>query len=189
MPNKIPSRKLPKIALLNKTQGKPVVVLKSSQSSTINPVRELLLAGTWLTCAVMVGLALSSWWANDFAGPAGVVASLVAASLSWIGSIAALVLRTRFHKPQEVVPATLGAMLVRMVVVMGGGMLVSATNPELVQAALWAQIIAFFLMTLALETVLAVRWLQAINRSVLQEGSGEGSNVSDSRAEGGLTHG
>ncbi len=88
-------------------------------------------------------------------------ASAVAAGLCWAAAVVALVVRTRFPKPQEVVVGTLGAMLARMVIVMGGAIVIASASPSLVKAAFWGQVIIYFVFTLGVETVLAVRWLNA----------------------------
>ncbi len=115
----------------------------------------------WLTFAVALSLPATLWWGNNYAGQLGITASAVAAGLCWAAAVVALVVRTRFPKPQEVVVGTLGAMLARMVIVMGGALVIAAGSPSLVEAAFWGQVVVYFVFTLAVETLLAVRWLNA----------------------------
>ena len=39
-------------------------------------------------------------------------------------------------------------MLVRMVMILGGGMVVASAAPQLVKAAFWGQVVVYFLLTL-----------------------------------------
>lgn len=128
-----------------------------------NPIGELVLAGTWLTCAVAMALPLTLWWASDFAGNMGMLASAMAAGLCWVASLVALFVRTRFPSPQDVVAGTLGAMLVRMVMIFGGAILLASAFPQLTKAAFWGQVVVYFLVTLAMETWLAVRWAKNLD--------------------------
>lgn len=104
-------------------------------------------------------------------------ASGIAAGLCWLASLVALVVRTRFPKPRDVVAGTLGAMLVRMVLIMGGAMLVARMSPELVKAAFWGQVVIYFLLTLTVETVLAVRWVKKLEAASASGASGEESSL------------
>jgi Ca2+/Na+ antiporter len=150
-------------------------VTSAPDTRQLSAAGELILAGSWLTCAVAMALPMTLWWANDFAGDTGMIASGIAAGLSWLASLVALVVRTRFPKPQDVVVGTLGAMLVRMVMILGGAMLIAGMSPELVKAAFWGQVVIYFLLTLAVETILAVRWVKQ-----LEAASGEESSLPES---------
>ena len=147
----------------------------SSDTRQLSTAGELVLAGSWLTCAVAAALPVTLWWANEFAGSTGMLASAIAAGLAWFGSLVALVVRTRFPKPQDVVAGTLGAMLVRMVLILGGALVVSRFWPELVKAAFMGQVVIYFLLTLAVETTLAVRWVKKLEASAASKGAGEES--------------
>lgn len=147
-----------------------------SDTRQLSSTAELILAGSWLTCAVAIALPITLWWANDFAGPTGMLASGIAAGLCWISSVVALCVRTRFPRPQDVVPGTLGAMLVRMVLILGGAMLVMKTSPELVKAAFLGQLAVYFLLTLTVETLLAIRWVKKLEAAAV-EVSDQGSQV------------
>ena len=148
----------------------------ASDTRQLSTAGELILAGSWLTCSVALLLPVTLWWANDFAGSAGMLASGIAAGLSWLASVVALVVRTRFPKPQDVVAGTLGAMLVRMVMILGVAMLVAGMSPELVKAAFWGQVVIYFLLTLMVETILAVRWVKQLEASATGA-SGEESSL------------
>lgn len=155
-----------------------------SASDTRQPSvsRELILAGSWLTCAIAVALPGTLWWGSRFAGESGVAASATAAALCWVAGFVALVVRTRFPKPQDVVAGTLGAMLVRMVLVFGGGLLVASLSPEFVKAAFWGQLVIYFTLTLAVESWLAVRWVKSLEATQEDELS-EQSTLSESGAK------
>lgn len=144
--------------------------------------RELVLAGSWLTCAVAFALPATLWWGSDFAGQDGMTASGVAAGLCWVASLVALVVRTRFPKPQDVVAGTLGAMLVRMAVVFGGGLVVASSSPHLVKAAFWGQLVVYFSLTLAVESWMAVRWVKSLEAAA-QDESSEQSSLSENGAK------
>lgn len=160
-------------------------MVSSTNSSQPTPTAsaELMLAATWLTCAVAMALPLTLWWGHGFAGNPGMQASGVAAGLCWAASIVALLVRTRFPKPQDVVAGTLGAMLVRMVMIMGGAMLVASAFPQLVKAALWGQVIIYFLLTLTVETLLAVRWLKTLEASAHPEQTSEQPSLPEQSAK------
>lgn len=134
---------------------------------------EIFLGGVWLTCAVAVLLPATMRWGNQHAGETGVEASLAAAGLCWAASLVALLVRTRFAKPQEAIVGTLGAMLVRLVLIFGGSLLVSAIFPQFVKSAFWGQVVVYFLLTLTIETLLAVRWVKKLERFALVNDSGE----------------
>ena len=145
----------------------------ASDTRQLSAVGELILAGSWLTCAVAAALPVTLWWANDFAGAAGMLASGIAAGLAWLASLVALVVRTRFPKPQDVVAGTLGAMLVRMGLILGGAMFIARIRPDLVKAAFWGQVVIYFLLTLAVETILAVRWVKKLEAASAIESADE----------------
>lgn len=145
----------------------------SSDAKPQTPFRELMLAGTWLTCAVAMALPFTLWWGYDYAGNSGILASAMAAGLCWVASIVALLVRTRFPRPQDVVAGTLGAMLVRMVMILGGAMLLASAFPQLVKAAFWGQVVVYFLLTLAAETLLAVRWAKNLEAAALAQKANE----------------
>ena len=147
-------------------------VTSSTPSQQPNALAELLSAGMWLTFAVALALPATLWWGNDYAGRLGMTASAVAAGLCWAAAVVALVVRTRFPKPQDVVAGTLGAMLVRMVLVVGGGLCVVFVSPRWLEGAFLGQLGFYFLMTLTVETLLAVRWVKNLESAVSAENPG-----------------
>ncbi|MCA9071369.1 MAG: hypothetical protein KDA84_20720 [Planctomycetaceae bacterium] len=155
----------------------------SSNNQQPNPLREIILGGIWLTAAVALVLPVSLWWGNDFAGDTGLVAAGVAAGLGWLASMVALVFRTQFPKPQDAVAGTMGAMLIRMVMILGGGMLLASRFRELVPAALWGQLMVYFFLTLTVETLLAVRWVKKMDNAALSEDSSGQSSLSENSAK------
>jgi hypothetical protein len=129
-----------------------------------------------------LALPLSLWWAFGYAGSTGMLAAVIAAGLCWGGSVLALFVRTLFSKPHEVVTGTMGAMLSRMVVIMGGALAIGAAVPGLTRAAFGGQVIVFFLLTLAVETVLAVRWVQSLEAANARTAE-QAPSSSENRAE------
>lgn len=139
----------------------------ASDTRQLSPAAELILAGSWLTCVVAMALPATLWWGNQHAGSIGMLASLLAAGLCWVSSVIALVVRTRFPDPQDAFSGTLGTVLVRMVMILGGAMLVMNTSQELVKAAFLGQVVIYFFLTLTVETLLAVRWVKNLETSAV----------------------
>lgn len=152
-------------------------MVKESSPQTTRPSTEIIRSAGWLTAAVVLALPLTLWWGFDFAGPMGVWAGLAAASLCLAAALAALLVRMKFSRPQEVVSATLGAMLARMGIVFGAGALLASVFPLLVPAAFWGQNVVFFLLTLTVETFLAVQWAKRLEIENSQANSEEESSL------------
>ncbi len=155
----------------------------SSPPNQSHSAGELIRAGVWLTVAVAICLPASVWWGHEYAGQSGVLAAAVAAGLCWLGSLLAVFVRTLFSKPQDAVSATLGAMLARMIIVLGGALAIGSTVPSLAEAAFGGQVIVFFLLTLAVETVLAVRWVQSLQSEGAKPGREENPSRSGNQVE------
>lgn len=64
--------------------------------------------------------------------------------------------RTVHGKPEEQLAAVLGGMMVRMVVVLGGGIALFFAVPVLHNAAFWLWVLGFYLLTLVLEIALVL---------------------------------
>ena len=152
-------------------------MVEESSPQQTRPAAEIIRSAVCLTAAVVLALPLALWWGFDFAGPMGVWAGLSAAGLCLAASLAALLVRMQFSRPQEVVTGTLGAMLARMGIVFGAGALIASFFPQLVPAAFWGQNVVFFLLTLTVETFLAVQWAKRLEVENTEANSEEQSSL------------
>jgi hypothetical protein len=113
------------------------------------PRRALLLTALMLVLgAAMAPLA----WLR--AGSVGLVAETVAGGLSLAGALAALAVFARFSRPDQVLYAVAGGMLLRTGLPLAIAALLYLSVPQLAEADLLLYLIVFYLPALALETVL-----------------------------------
>ncbi len=107
-------------------------------------------------CLLLVAVALSAWNYRSHG-----VAGVFAASLAWLlctsAAVAALVVSVRFAGTEHALSANLGGMGLRMGVPLFAMTVLPNALPELAAAGLLHSILILYLVSLALETVLAVR--------------------------------
>ncbi|HEY5316098.1 MAG TPA: hypothetical protein VIK18_26455 [Pirellulales bacterium] len=113
------------------------------------PRRALLLVALML----VLGLAMAplAWHRS---GSAGLLAEAVAGGLSLAGALVALAVFARFSRPDQVLYALAGGMLLRTALPLSAAAALYLSQPRLAEADLLLYLIAFYLPALALETVL-----------------------------------
>jgi len=119
-------------------------------------------AGIAVSCAILIGLMLiallpMAWWANVSHGAMGVVAAIAAWSLCTVSALVALLLSAILAPTPHAMAANLGTMGIRM-----GAPLVCLTFlpqllPDLQAAGFIPCLLISYLVSLAIETAIAVR--------------------------------
>ena len=113
------------------------------------PRRALLLAA--LTLVLGLAMAPLAWFR---AGSTGLAAEAAAAGLSLVGALAALAVFARFSRPDQVMYALAGGMVLRTALPLFAAAALYSSQPRLAEADLLPYLIVFYLLALALETVL-----------------------------------
>jgi len=90
-------------------------------------------------------------------GSMGVAAGSIAAGLAFAGAAVSLVLYAFFQGPTAAVNITLLGMLFRMAIPLGGAMLFHRSGGPLAEAGVVGMVVAYYLFTLVIETLLALR--------------------------------
>lgn len=109
-----------------------------------------------LTASMLVlGLAMAplAW---QQAGPTGLLAEALAGALSLCGAALALAVFGRFSRPDQVVQALAGGMLLRTCLPLAVAAGLYLRQPQLADAGLLVYLIVFYMPALALETALVV---------------------------------
>jgi hypothetical protein len=114
-------------------------------------------AGAVLTLIFVLALPLFGYFAFSAHGWDGVLASVVAALICWVGGVLALAVFFLFPQPDQVGNAVGLGMLVRMGVCLAAGIFFTKTGGPLVEAGVFGMIVGFYLIGLLVETFLAVR--------------------------------
>ncbi|MFO0869372.1 MAG: hypothetical protein U0935_10620 [Pirellulales bacterium] len=96
-------------------------------------------------------------------GAAGVGVAAVVGAVCWLGGMAGFAAILPFRGPQAVNGVLMG-MLVRMMVPLAAGLVLFSQGGPLVRAGLVEMLVAYYLLALTLDTVLAVRMMQRISR-------------------------
>lgn len=109
-----------------------------------------------LGLAVLVVFPLAAYVAYSWHGTTGILAAAVAALLCWVGSTAALLLTALLRGPNQAAGALLGGMFFRMGVPLLGGLLMHTNVPTLSEANVFGLVLVFYLVTLVVETCLAL---------------------------------
>lgn len=112
----------------------------------------------WLTLAVAAGWAPIAWYANRMYGSAGILSATVAAVVCLAGALAALVLSALVQGPQAAMLRLALGMAFRMGVPLMGGVLLSQ-SPRLASGGVFGMMVVFYLITLAVETPLSLRFI------------------------------
>jgi len=109
-----------------------------------------------LTLAVIMALPLVGHYLYLRSGINGVIATAVAAFVCWSGAVAALVLTKRFHGSENAVTGLFLAMFCRTAFPLIAALVLSNTSRSLAEGRVFGAILAFYLLTLAVETALSV---------------------------------
>lgn len=110
----------------------------------------LLTAGLLGVGAIVLPVA---WVAGGFAS---VVAALNAWFVAFAAAMSALIVTARLKRQQNVLPAVLGGMLIRMTLPLTAAIFVDLNFPALVASGWLGYLVVFYLAALALETWLAL---------------------------------
>lgn len=89
-------------------------------------------------------------------GVQGLVVAIVAASVCWLGALAALIVVSRPADPAQAFARVYAAMGLRSAVPLMLGLAALENFPQLAEAGLMIYIVPFYLVTLASETLFAV---------------------------------
>jgi hypothetical protein len=109
-----------------------------------------------LSLAVVVAYPLYAFVGfRRFAWP-GVAAASVAAAVCWLGATLALVVASHYQKRAPLTGLLLG-MLFRMGFPLVAGLTLQETVPALAEAGIFGFVLAFYFLTLVVETLLSVR--------------------------------
>lgn len=118
-----------------------------------------------LSLGTLAGALVCGSWAYAAHGLAGTAATATAAVVCWVGAVIALVLLERSRGTHRAVYAVLGGMLIRLTLPILAAIFLPSRAPLLAEGALLGQIVVFYLLTLALETLLAARMLNTSSKS------------------------
>lgn len=119
------------------------------------------MARSWavLTLATLVAASIAAMIGNLRSGAPGVFAAAVAWGICWFGASCALVLTRITHRKAPVV-GTLASVFFRMGVPLAAGFLLHRYGRWLAKADVLGMILGLYLVTLVVETALAVRLLK-----------------------------
>ena len=110
---------------------------------------------------------LVAWYAHGKSGADGLLAAAVAGVVCWLSASAALLITAWFPGgPQAAVSRMMLSMLVRMGVPLAVGTILEFQFGPLADAGVFGLIVVFYLMTLLVETMLSLRFVQHSSQSV-----------------------
>ena len=118
-----------------------------------------------VTLAVAIALAIAGALAFRLHEGAGVAAAGVAAGVCLLGSIAALTVSQFLQGPEAALRRVLASMALRMFVPLAFCLVVAALGGPLAEAGCVYYVLVFYLVTLAVDTVLALPHDAATKRS------------------------
>lgn len=110
-------------------------------------------------------------------GTEAIYATLTAAMVCWFSASLSLVVVACFRDPRQRVIGVLGGMLIRMMLPLGAGLLLSRAGGQLAAHGIFGQIVAFYLFTLVVETWLS---LSAAGMTQSPAPKASGSHVAES---------
>lgn len=109
-----------------------------------------------LFVAAAVAFAVVAPVSSLVSGAAGLAAAAAAAGLCWLGAETALVLQWLFHGTRYALLASLGGILPRMGIPVAWGLVLQICSSVLAEGGLLIYLIAFYPVTLAVETFLSL---------------------------------
>jgi hypothetical protein len=117
-------------------------------------------------CAVLAAVVTAAfvaiaWISSTRHGSQGVVAAAVAAGVCLASGIAALAATAAFRNTPSQLTGVFLAMLLRTGVPLAAAITLTNASPMLARAGLFGTMVVFYLLTLAVETVLSVRLLKS----------------------------
>jgi len=130
-----------------------------SEPSLSSPSRRpggLWVAVAWLTAALLAVYPLFGWWGYHRHGALGLVAAGFAASVCWVAGASALAC-VRLTTDTNPVAGVLGSMVFRMGLPLASGLVLQQTHEPLASVNIFGTVLLYYLITLAVETILSVR--------------------------------
>jgi hypothetical protein len=116
-----------------------------------------LAASAWLTVAMAFAFPAFAFFGFSQHGQTGVLAAAVAGAICWGAGLMALLCVALLRQPEMLMNALGLAMIVRMSIPMGAGLLLAKLGGPLVEAGVFGMIVGFYLIGLLVETLLAIR--------------------------------
>lgn len=136
----------------------------SSETTQARPT-SLARACALLAAALLALLPCFAAYGNFTSGSVGILASFVACGTCLLCGILALCITAISQKLNQGVQGILGAMLVRMSVPLGALMVLPKIGGPLVTAGVTGMLISYYLVTLAVDTWLSLRFVPASKNS------------------------
>jgi hypothetical protein len=115
-----------------------------------------------LTAVVLLALLVVGGVVGSTRGMNGVLAASTAAAICWFGSTIALLLAGRLSRTNHAVQGHLLGMFFRLGLPLIAGIVVQEQGGWMAEAGLFGMIVIFYLITLVVETLLSLRF---VNRS------------------------
>ena len=109
-----------------------------------------------LAAVVWVAFCGVVWFAHERSGAVGVQAAAVAAAVCWFSGTLALVSASLFRDPRQMMFQLLFGMIFRMGLPLGIGIMLQTRGGVLSHAGVFGYIVGFYLLTLVVETFLAL---------------------------------
>lgn len=134
--------------------------MKAEATASQNLWRAVIGRVCVLTAILLVVLIPAGWLGYDAFGLVGLEAAVLAGLVCWIASTAALFLTAVLRGPQTGAQGILLASLFRMGLPMGFGALLMTQGGPIAAAGGLKQLLAFYLISLVAETLLAVPLVQ-----------------------------
>ena len=141
--------------------------MTGAESTNPNSVRRpprLWAACAALTAVTLLALPVFGWVGYSDSGMAGIWAAGVAAAVCWFGATTALLLVGLPLGPKQAVGRVLAGMAFRMGVPLVVGVVLDRRVGPLSEAHVFGMIVAFYLITLVVETWLALRLVAATGK-------------------------
>jgi hypothetical protein len=117
-----------------------------------------------LTLVVGLVFPLFAWYGYDASQWIGVAAAGVAAATCWCGALVALVLGWVFGQGDNAVGGILAGMAFRIGLPLIVGVALDRRGGPLAEAGVFGMILCYYLVTLSVETLLAVRLKAAVKK-------------------------
>lgn len=127
--------------------------------------RSLIKAIVVLSVFVLVGFVVMAFVAYGKNATAGLLAATLASAVCWTASIAALCLTYKTAGTPDGLSGVFGGMLMRTGIPMAFAIVGTTLVPELARVGLFGMTLLMFLLTLAVETWLAVGIVSASQKS------------------------
>jgi hypothetical protein len=108
-----------------------------------------------LAAAVTIYFPFVAWIAISRFGSDAIYATLAAAGICWFAASLALVVAASCRDPRHRIAGVLAGMVIRMVLPLAAGVVLNRAGGQLASHGVFGQIVAFYLLTLVIETWLS----------------------------------